>query len=179
MVQDSRPTFVPSPGCTYRPIYTIAQQIARDLIYGNVTDGDNYRPPTIPEHLREEALAAGYVMIAAELLDRTAEQSDPEAELVIFPANYMDALCRVMVLISADRHTHEIDNALHAFVDAQERYSECLPDERPASVAKMDQADAHFDRLSWEALVRHDLAPYPSLLFTFLTTEDPSCAVTA
>lgn len=176
-IQDSRPTFTPGHRCSLRPLYDLAQAIARDLIHGDESDGDNYRPPTVPEHHLNEALGSGHVMIAAELLDGAAAECAPEAELAIFPATYMDAWCRTMVLISADRYEPEVDDSLGAFVDAQERYRRCPPDERPWYVAQLDQSEAQFDRLSWDALVRHDLALHPSLVYAFLTTDDPGSAV--
>ncbi len=57
----------------------------------------------------------------------------------------MDALFRVTVLLSADCYDHEIDDALGAFVDTQERHSDSPED--PARIHDLDQADAHFDRL--------------------------------
>lgn len=169
-VHVSRPTFTPDPDCGYRPVYDLAVDMALTLAYD---DGDLFRPPMIPAESVEMALSAGYVLLDQALLN---EESDGDS----FIALLGDNLHRLGTHAILGQHgTHDELDAAHSVLDGAYRlHSECIdPEDEPHFFQAVEQAEAHVDRLGWEALVWHKITALPSLLFAFLTTDEPTRAV--
>ena len=170
-VHVSRPTFTPAPGCSYRPIYELAREFAATLSYD---DGDLMRPPMIPADRLDEAFAVGYVLIDRALLDTPATEGD---SFIALPADNLHRLGTYDILKQRGSHA-ELDAAHGVLGAAYQAHSECIdPEDEPHYFQAAEQAEAHVDRIGWELLVRCGITPLPSLLFAFLTTDDPSRAV--
>jgi hypothetical protein len=169
-VHVSRPKFVPGPGCTYRPIYDLAKQLAATL-----TEDDGYlmRPPRIPAESVEDALDAGLVLIDEELLD-TRPHGD---SLVALPASDLHRTC-VEAVLGRYWAITEATRAQATLHEAELLYAVCIDtDDEPYLFQAAEQAQTEFDTVAWAALVRYEITPLPSLLFAFLTTDDPHLAV--
>lgn len=168
-VHVSRPTFVPGPGCTYRPIYDLARQLASTLTYD---DGHATRPPRIAADRAEDALLTGLVLIDAELLD-TPTGGD---SLVALPASDLHRTC-VEAVLGRYWAISEVTRAQAALHEAELLYAACIdPEDEPYLFQAAEQAETEFDTVAWAALVRYEITPLPSLLFAFVSTEDPDRA---
>lgn len=170
LVHVSPATLTLHPGCIYRPVYDLACDYAAGLAYD---DGDLLRPPMIPADSVEEALAAGYVLLDQELLDGEASYGDSFIALL---ADNLHRLCTEAVINQRGSHA-ELDAAHGVLGETYRQHAECIdPEDEPHFFQAMEQAEAHVDRIGWELLVRYRITPLPSLLFAFLTTDDPSRA---
>ena len=169
-VHVSRPKFTPGPRCMYRPTYDLAVDMALTLAYD---DGDLLRPPTIPAESVEEALTAGYVLLEQTLLN---VESDGDS-FIALPGDNLHRLGTHAILSQHGSHA-ELEAAHSVLGDAYQAHSECIdPEDEPHFFQAEEQAEAHVDRIGWELLVRYGITPLPSLLFAFLTTDDPTCGV--
>ena len=131
------------------------------------------RPPMIPAESVDDALDSGLVLIDEELLDtRTAGDS-----FVALPANDLHRTCVEAVLGRYWAFT-EVSNALNVRHEAELLYAVCVdPEDEPYLLQAAERAQADFDAVAWVALVRYEITAHPSLLFAFLTTDDPHGAV--
>lgn len=127
----------------------------------------------IPADSVEEALAEGYVLLDQELLN---ESSDGDSFIALL-ADSFHRLCTEAVLSQRGSQA-ELTAVDGVLAGTYRRYAECIdPDDEPHFFQAMEQAEAHVDRIGWELLVRYGITSLPSLLFAFLTTDDPTCAV--
>lgn len=174
-VDVSRPTFIPDPLCRHRPVYDLARDMAETLAFD---DGDLFRPLTIPADLVEGAVNAGYILIDREMIARDSREGNAFVALL---ADNLHRLCTEAILSRRDSGSpahEELLTAHEILTDAYRRYAECDdPEDAPRLFQLVEQAEAHVDRLGWEALVRHKITALPSLLFAFLTTDEPTRAV--